>query len=141
MYEFTRREIISISLSAVAFVLPGCSWLERRRGESIQISSIHIGNRDSSKHTIQVKLETDDRVVINKEYQIDRRRGDVGEEILISDLPQEANKYHLSAALSADTVIESDLWKESSGGCINVRIQIFDSNQLTLNLDQSDSCK
>jgi len=131
---------VSILLFAIAFVLPGCSWLERKRGESIQISSIHIGNRDSSEHTIQVKLEADDRIIIDEEYRIDYRRGDVGGEILISDLPPEANKYYLSVALSPDTSIESNLSKESSSDCINVRIQIFDSNQLTLNLNQSNSC-
>ena len=141
MCEFTRRKAIVGLLALTAFASPGCSLLERGGNESVRVSSIHIGNRDRTEHTIQIELETDERVIIDERYRVERRRGDIGGELLIEELPAEADEYCLSATLSPETSINVDLAEESPSDCIDVRIQIFDAERLTSNVEQSDACE
>ena len=94
----------------------------------MRVSSIHVGNIDSTEHTIRIELETDERVIIDEEDRVERRRGDIGGELLIEELPAEAGEYRLSATLSPETSID-------------VRIQIFDSERLASNVKQSDACE
>ena len=107
----------------------------------MRVSSIHVGNMDRAEHTIQIELETDERVIIDEEYRVERRRGDIGGELLIEELPAEADEYRLSATLSPETSIDIDLAEESLGDCVDVRIQIFDAERLVSNVKQSDACE
>ena len=141
MREFTRRKITAGLLALTAFASPGCSLLEGGGNEPVRVSSIHVGNIDSTEHTIRIELETDERVIIDEEYRVERRRGDIGGELLIEELPAEAGEYRLSATLSPETSIDVDVAEESPSDCINVRIQIFDSERLASNVKQSDACE
>ena len=141
MREFTRRKITAGLPALTAFASPGCSLLEGGGNEPVRVFSIHVGNRDGTEHTIRIELETDERVIVDEEYRVERRRGDVGGELLIEELPAEADEYRLSATLSPETSIDVNLAEESSSDCIDVRIQIFDSERLVPNVKQSDACE
>ena len=139
--EFTRRKVTAGLLALTAFASPGCSLLERGRNESVRVSSIHVGNRDSVGHTIRIELEADERIIIDERYRVERGRGDVGGELLTEELPAEADEYRLSATLSPETSIDVDLAEESPSDCVDVRIEIFDSERLASNVERSDACE
>jgi len=112
--------------SAVAGVLPlfsGCSGVLESSGNNVHLTEVVVANAHRERHGVNLRLSYNDDLVLNNEYELPAREGDVAPSAVIDDqLPNDSGEYVLTgwvddegtkSTVNVGTVVETDrAWAE-----------------------------